>query len=355
MKKARKELQFGEAVFVGIDLHNAKWHVTVRTAEIELFSGSIPGRWEALKRILDRYKGHRLQAVYEAGYFGFWLHDHLEEYGAECIVTPPSLIPQEYGNRVKTDRRDSRKLAHFLAKGMLKRVWVPTEEERYHRQVIRRRRQLVGDRIRTQSRIKAELRLYGIALPEPTGRWTKTYLVNLGRIRFKNRWMQESFDRLLEQYHFLDKLITEQTELLRELSETELYRERVGILQTIPGVGLLGAMELLLELQDISRFRRADQLAAYVGLTPSQYTSADKIRMGRITCMGKDSLRAMLVQSSWFLVRKDGVMKEKYEKLKARSGTKRAIVAIARILLIRARRLLLDKNPYVVGLVKSTN
>jgi transposase len=143
--------------------------------------------------------------------------------------------------------------------------------------------------------------------------------------------------------------------LLFELSETELYRERVQILLTIPGVGMLGAMELLLELQDVSRFRRADQLAAYVGLTPSQYSSADKVRMGRITCMGKNTLRAMLVQASWALIRKDGVMREKYERLKAKSGAKRAIVAIARTLLIRMRRLLLDKNPYVVGVIVSTS
>lgn len=351
MKRAETELQPGDSIFVGIDLHKSKWHVTVKTVDFELFSGSIPGHWESLRRILDRYNEHQIHTVYEAGYFGFWLHDRLIEYGAECIVTPPSLIPQESGNRVKTDRRDSRKLAYFLAKGMLKRVWVPTEEERYHRQVIRRRRQLIGDRTRTQSRIKAELRLYGIDLPEPRGKWTKTYLGNLGRVRFKNRWMQESFNRLLELYHFLDKQIDKQTTLLRRLSETKLYRDRVHILQTIPGIGVIAAMELLLELQDVSRFRRADQIAAYVGLTPSQYSSADKVRMGRITCMGKNTLRAMLVQASWILIRKDGVMREKYERLKVRSGGKRAIVAIARTLLIRMRRLLLDQSPYVIGVV----
>ncbi len=310
-----------------------------------------PWKMEALQRILDRYKGHQIYTVYEAGYFGFWLHDNLIEYGAECVVTPPSLIPQEYGNKVKTDRRDSRKLAHFLAKGLLKRVWVPTEKERYHRQVIRRRRQLVGDRIRSQSRIKAELQLHGLNLSAPHGKWTKIFLRNLGRIRFNNRWMQESFKRLLEQYHFLDEQINKQTGLLKKLSETELYKERVEILVTIPGIGMIAAMELLLELQDVSRFQRADQLAAYVGLTPSQYSSADKIRMGRITCVGKNSLRAMLVQASWALIRKDGVMREKYDRLKSRSGGKRAIVAVARTLLIRMRRMLLDNNPYVVGLV----
>jgi transposase len=163
--------------------------------------------------------------------------------------------------------------------------------------------------------------------------------------------MQESFKCLLEQYHFLDGQIVKQTKLLRELSKTELYRERVELLMTIPGIGMIAAMELLLELQDVSRFQRADQLAAYVGLTPSQYTSADKVRMGRITCVGKSSLRATLVQASWALIRKDGVMQEKYDRLKSRSGGKRAIVAVARTLLIRMRRMLLDNNPYVIGLI----
>ena len=251
---------------------------------MELFSASIPGKWEALRRLLQRYRGHRIEAVYEAGYFGFWLHDRLSDYGAKCIVTPPSLIPQEYGNKVKTDRHDSRKLAHFLAKGMLKRVWVPIEKQRYHRQVIRRRRQLVRDRTRTQSRIKAELKLYGFDISAPHGSWTNTFLVNLGRIRFNNRWMQESFKRLLEQYYFLDEQIARQTGLLQQLSKIELYKERVEILTTIPGIVMIAAMELLLELQDIKRFQRADQLAAYVGLTPSQYTSADKVRRTHYLC-----------------------------------------------------------------------
>jgi transposase len=79
--------------------------------------------------LFERYRGQEIVAVYEAGYFGFWLHDHLEKIGARCVVTPPSLLPIEYGNKVKTDRRDSRKLAHLLAKGLLKEVWVPSAEE----------------------------------------------------------------------------------------------------------------------------------------------------------------------------------------------------------------------------------
>ncbi|MHB8087671.1 MAG: IS110 family RNA-guided transposase [Anaerolineaceae bacterium] len=350
MGRLKEKIVGKEDLFVGIDLHKLRWHVTIRTLDAEVFSGSIPGDWGSLRRILNRYIGHRLQVVYEAGYFGFWLYDQLINNDIECLVTPPSLVPQEYGNRVKTDRRDSRKLAHLLAKGLLKRVWVPSEEELYHRQVSRRRRQLVRARVRTQSRIKAELRFYGVHLEEPQGRWTQRYFETLRSVSFGNRWMQESFNRLLEQYEFLSTQIDKQTQLLRELSETAKYRERVKILLSIPGVGLISAMELLLELQDVSRFRRAEQLAAYVGLTPSQYSSADKVRMGRITGIGKNTLRSLLVEASWTLIRKDQAMREKYDRIKIRSGGKRAVVAIARTLLLRMRRMLLDKQTYALQL-----
>jgi transposase len=349
MRRYRQEEDKSKQLFVGIDLHRLQWHITVRTEDVEVFSGSIPGQWESLKRILGRYPGSRIQAVYEAGYFGYWLHDQLIRYGARCMVTPPSLLPQEYGNRVKTDRRDSRKLAHLLAKSLLKEVWVPSEEERYERQVIRRRRQLIGDRVRTQNRIKAELRFFGIEIPQPTGRWSRVYVTNLHRVQFHHRWIQESFQRLLEQYDFLNEQIHKQTEVLEDLAEMPRYKERVRILRTVPGIGLIAAMELLLELQDVARFRRADQLAAYVGLTPSQYSSADKVRMGRITAIGKNDLRGTLVEVAWRLIGKDRAMRKKYDRIKVRSGSKRAIIAIARMTLLRTRRMLLDGTPYALG------
>ena len=352
MPSWRKKLTAGAAIFVGIDLHKRRWHVTIRSKEVELCSISIPGSWVSLRRILDRYKGHKIYTVYEAGYFGFWLYDDLLAYGVDCIVTPPSLVPGEYGNRVKTDRRDSRKLAHLLAKGMLKRVWVPSAQERGHRQVIRRRRQLIGDRVRTQNRIKSELQFYGIKVGQPKAKWSKVYFENLRRIRFRDRWMQGSFRRLLDEYEFLCEQIGKQTRLLKELSETALYQKRVKILRSVPGIGLIAAMEILLELQDVSRFRRAEELAAYVGLTPSQYSSADKVRMGRITGIGKSGLRGTLIEAAWFLIRKDAGMREKYERIKARSGAKRAIVAVARILLLKTRRMLINNQPYALGLVK---
>ncbi len=335
-----------ETVFLGIDLHRTTWHVTARTYDQELFTTGIPGRWEALERLLVRFNNRNIKVVYEAGYFGFWLQHRLSSAGVECIVTPPSLIPQEYGNRVKTDRKDSRKLANLLAKDLLKQVYVPTQEELYHRQVLRRRTQLIQDRVRSQNRIKAELRFYGIDIPTPQGKWSTTYLNNLKRIRFGNRWIQESFDHLIEMYEFLTVQIKKQTNLLLELAKHNRYQQRVKILTSIPGIGVLSAMELLLELIEMERFKKPEQLAAYVGLTPAQYSSGDRVRMGRITGIGKSHLRATLVEASWYLIARDGSMREVYDRIKSRAGGKRAVVGVARRLLLVTRKMLNDGQMY---------
>jgi transposase len=346
MTRYRSREDLGKDIFVGIDLHLKSWHVTVRDSEVELFSGAIAGSWWSLRLLLERYRSSRIKVVYEAGYFGFSLHDRLLEWGAECLVTPPSLIPQESGNRVKTDRRDSRKLAHLLSRGILKRIWVPSATQRTNRQVIRTRRQLIGDRVRIQLRIKALLRHYGIEIADPSGKWSRVYVGNLRCLKLSDRWLAESFGRLLDQYDFLSEQIVRQTRLLKELSETDEYRKSVEIMQSVYGIGLIGTMEILLEIGDFTRFNRSAQIAAYVGLTPSQYSSGDKIRMGRITGIGKGSVRAILVEASWRLISHDSQMRELYERIKRHSGSKRAIVAVARHLIIRLRRMILDGQPY---------
>jgi transposase len=183
---------------------------------------------------------------------------------------------------------------------------------------------------------------------ETKGHWTDRYVQNLKALKFHDSFMQRSFEHLLEEYEAIDQLVKKQTHLLRDLSRHEKYAEQVEILQTIPGVGWLTAIEIILELQDVRRFRRSSSIAAYVGLTPSQYSSAEYVRMGRITKQGKWNVRALLVESSWRLIREDEELKEKYERIKARAGGKRAIVAIARSLIIRMRRILLDRTSYAV-------
>ena len=110
--QAEKRSCTGKQVFVGIDVHKESWHVTVRSSGEEIFNGRIPGQYQSLKRILGRYQDSHTKVAYEAGPFGFWLLDRLTQDSFETTVVPPSLIPVESGNKVKTDERDSRKLLH---------------------------------------------------------------------------------------------------------------------------------------------------------------------------------------------------------------------------------------------------
>jgi transposase len=345
MERYTKRNRERKKIFIGIDMHKRAWHITIFDEAGEIWHGNIPSQWEALRSIMNRYRGCRIYTVYEAGCFGYGLYDHITEYGAECKVTPPSLVPLEYGNKVKTDRRDSRKLAQLLQKDLLKEVHVPTEEERRHRQVFRRRRQLVEDRVRVQHRIKSELRFFDIEIPDIYGPFSRTYLSNLRRLRFGDRFLEESFHHLLDEYEFLCVLTERQTRLIKEIAALDLYKGRVTILTKIPGIGVLSAIEILVELQDVERFQRPEQLAAYVGLTPSQYSTGDKVRMGHITCVGKPHLRATLIEASWRLVGRNEEVRSYYEQLRARAGAKRAIVAVARRLIIHIRKMLLTQIP----------
>jgi transposase len=136
---------------------------------------------------------------------------------------------------------------------------------------------------------------------------------------------------------------------VKELSQSLKYRQRLKLLCSVPGIGTLIGMEILVELQEVERFKRADELASYIGLTPSEFSTGQYVRQGRITRCGNKRVRTCLVESSWILITKDPLMRLKYHRLKSMKGAKWAIIAIARKLIIRIRRILLNNEPYVVG------
>ena len=200
MKKYNQIIPESKTVFIGIDIHRNNWHLTAVVEDEVVYSGGLPADPEALLKFLKRYSQNSIRVVYEASYFGFWLYELLNDSGIKCIVTPPTLVPMEYGNHVKTDKRDSRKLAYLLSKNMLKKVWVPSPQQLAHRQVLRRRQKLLGDRLRVQHRIKSVLSFYGIEMAKPRGVWPEYFLKQLKEIEFADPFQQQSFWVLLEEY-----------------------------------------------------------------------------------------------------------------------------------------------------------
>ena len=349
--QSKKVLVRGKEVFIGVDVHKESWHVTARTEGEEIFNGRIPSQYQALRKLLGHFKDCKIKVAYEAGPCGFWLYDKLTEDGVETIVVPPSLIPVESGNKVKTDKRDSRKLAKLLESNMLKRVYVLNEEDRVDRELLRTRRQIVEHRNDVARQIKSKLLFYGIHSPFARRYgWHQNYLRWLKEMELPREGLRVCFGSLIELYEYLSDQLLKINQKVKELSQSLKYRQRLKLLCSVPGIGTLVGMELLVELQEVERFKRADELASYIGLTPSEFSTGQYIRQGRITRCGNKRVRTCLVESSWILITKDPLMRFKYNRLKAMKGAKRAIIAIARRLIIRIRRILLNNEPYVVGL-----
>ena len=348
--QAKKVAVRGQEVYVGIDVHKESWQVTVRTEGEEVFHGRMASDYRVLKRVLNRFSGSKIKVAYEAGPCGFGLHDRLKEDGVEGIVVPPSLIPIESGNKVKTDKRDSRKLARLLEGNMLKRVYVLSEEDRAERELLRTRRQILEHRSDVARQIKSKLLFYGIRPPfSAKAGWSKGFIRWLKGLVLEREVVKVSFQVLVELYEYLTQQLVSLKRRVFELSRIDKYRGRVKLLRSVPGIGTLIAMEILVELQDMERFQRADELASYIGLTPSEFSTGQYVRQGRITRCGNKRVRTCLVESSWHLITKDPGLRKKYDRLKQWKGAKRAIIAIARHLIIRIRRILLDEVPYTLG------
>jgi transposase len=133
---------------------------------------------------------------------------------------------------------------------------------------------------------------------------------------------------------------------LSESSELDKYY------RSVPGIGLLTARVLTVELGDMSRFKNVKQLYSYIGLTPSEFSSGDQRYLGRISKEGKPIIRAMLIQSAWKAIKEDKRLSPIYKELKHRKGGKRAIVAIARRLAGIARSCAKNGSLYKMPEVK---
>ena len=118
MGKVEKDFAKGKPIYVGVDVHKRDWVVTVLSQGEEVYHATVVPDAVAFVRLLKRFESSEVHTVYEAGPTGYWLHEELVNAGFDSMVTPPSLVPH-IGGRVKTDQRDSRKLASMLAAGFL--------------------------------------------------------------------------------------------------------------------------------------------------------------------------------------------------------------------------------------------
>jgi transposase len=338
-------------VFVGMDIHKKHWNLAFLCDGEIVETIRIQSDYLRLLNRLSHYSSARkVSLVYEAGFCGYWLYHNLNRDGYSCMVTPPTTIPKTT-SKVKTDKRDCRKLASYLSAGLLKSVYVPPRDVEADRRIFRRRMDLMKQLRSTKNKIKSFLHLHGIKRPQEIGRaWTRAYLTWLSRLTWEHESDSFFLNDLLKAYQRQREDLAEVTRKLRQLSRSDKYRVAFNRIHTCKGVGLVTGMMFLLELYDIVRFKRAGQLSSFLGLTPSQFNSGEEVRMGHITRQGNHRARAMLVESAWTVIRFDPHLKEKYDRIRGKGNhSKKAIVAVAHSLVIRLRHCLLHQTDYVMG------
>lgn len=289
--------------YIGLDVHKRDIRVFAqlpgRKCGIE---ETIPHEVRTVTRWAKRWLRDapgRVVCAYEAGPTGYALQRQLEGLGVECQVVAPALIPRRPGDRIKTDRRDARKLGEFLKGGLLTPVRAPTEEEESARDLCRAREDLKSDQLRARHRVTKFLLRRGIRYTTGRKHWTGAYGLWLRQQTLPHAPAQAAFDDYCLHLDQLDARLQSLDEQIRALSETAPYAAAVGALRCFRGIDTTTAMVLVTELHGIARFGTAAELMAYLGLVPSEHSSGERQRRGGITKSGNGHARRVLIESAW--------------------------------------------------------
>lgn len=339
----------GKAVFVGIDIHDHRWAICFYCEGEVLERVRMRGNYPDLLRLLrNRYgEANCIRLVYEAGFSGFWLYRSLNRDGYDCIVTPPNRIPKT-GQKIKTDKRDAETLARYLAVGILKQVTVPSTVAEAERRLIRRYKQLVKKQTRCKNQIRSFQHVHGLSKPDEIRcHWSRAYMQWLENLPFEEKSDIFLLHSMIQSYYHVRKELASVIRYLRKLAKSSKYMKNYKILTAVKGVGLITAMTFLLEIFDFTRFRNEKSFSSFLGLTPSQFSSGEHVRLGNISKEGNAHLRHVLVESAWTVIKHDPHLRDKYNRIRAKgTNGNQAIVAVARSLAIRLRACIVYQNEY---------
>jgi transposase len=315
--------------YVAIDLHLRRSQF-----RIGLQDGTVvkDGKCDTTRADLTRVCGDRapMRILLESSTESEWVAQHLESMGHEVIVADPNYAPM-YGSRsrkIKTDGRDTAALFDACRLGIYRRAHRVSAAQRTRRQQLRIRRHLVQMRSRGISLLRATLRQEGWRLPSGSPEAIErrvdalalppALVTTLAPLR---AWLSE-----------LNALLKSANAVVDDLAATDAVARN---LMTAPGVGPVVALTFAAVLDDPARFRGdAARASAFLGLVPSEDSSAERRLKGHITKAGPSDLRALLVQASWTIWRGRSAagaeLRAWAHALAARRGRRIAIVALAR-------------------------
>jgi len=342
-------------VFAGLDVDKKSISVTFTDHQGLLKSMRMPYSVEHLiNHVRKHYGDKKVAFAYEAGPTGYGLYDGLVARQYPCLIASPSMIPKAPGQRVKTNRLDSRGISENLRGGQLKSIHVPTTLYRELRHLTQLRDALVSEMVAMKQRIKSLLLMEGLEFPPaPAGsQWSFVVKAKLRKlpcsavVRFK-------LDQLLDNLEFGEKQILKSTREIRRFCHNDPELSQcIEYLKTLPGFGWIVASQMMARVGDWRQIKNIRQLPAFLGLVPTERSTGERTDRGSITHSGDPRLRSKLIQASWSAIRQDGELREFFRTVARKHprhlGPRIAIVAVAHKLSVWASVLLMKQRPFEV-------
>jgi len=326
--------------YIGVDLHKANMAVVCCDAKGEIICKErIPCKCIGkIEEFFAQPHLHPCNVVIESVGFYHWLFDLLEGKVENLVLANPVETKKYSWNEPKTDFRDARKLALLLAGGEFERnrslsCFVPDKTLRTFRELTRYRHNLVcrhTSLVNSAHRILLKNNLAGPKILN--GQSLELFLSRFGdkfSLYHKDFLMQIS-----ENLFYNERQLKEAEEKIQPFLHMDRFKQLYEILTSIPGIGDTVSATLISEIGDFSRFDHPDKLASYAGLCPRVFASDATVRYGRITKKGSGFLRRALINAAWVSIREDMKPRRIFNRVCKRAGRKKAVVAIARKLLV---------------------
>ncbi|MGM0110165.1 IS110 family transposase [Enterococcus sp. DIV0187] len=318
-------------IYLGMDVHKE----TFNLCALHGFTGELLGETKCasdvslvkkfIKKLKQRHgEDTKICAGYEAGCLGYSLYNQLKENGIDCEILAPTTMYSSSKNKVvKNDRFDAKMIALNLANGTYKSVYVPQEEDVEVKEYIRMLDDFKKALKKIKQQIKALVLRHGCKYPGKSS-WTIAYMKWLKGLDFKGI-LKETLDEYLLQYDALSDKIERFVGRLEELSHRDSYEEPIAELRCLKGIDTSAAMTIHVEISDFSRFPTAKAFTAYLGLTPSEQSSGEKVSRSTITKQGNSTVRSTLIECANALVK--GTIGIKSKRVKARQkGQKNDVI-----------------------------
>jgi transposase len=313
--------------YVGIDAHKKDLFVAMLIGNEKTVTWQLANEPRAVHRLvrkLERETPGPVRVFYEAGPCGYALQRQITTARVTCDVIAPALMPRTPGERVKTNRRDARKLAELGRAGLLTVVQPPTPADEAVRDLARARDDAREDLQRCRHRLGKLLLRRGLHY---AGRnWTRAHRRWVESVTWTYAAERAVVDDYLLAIDHTEARLRALDARVAEIAAQEPYRTPVGWLRCFRGIDTLTAMLILAELHDFRRFGSARALMAFLGLVPGENSTGETHRRGRITKTGNALVRRVLVEASWHYQHRPGVGRALAAR---RQGQPSRVIAIA--------------------------